>query len=266
MSDGSYQWSAGDYAENSSAQFEWARELIAKLNLRGGEAVLDIGCGDGKVSAAIARCLPHGFVVAIDSSREMIELANRNHSREAFSNITFQLMDARSIQFSEKFDVVFSNAVLHWIPDHRPVLKGIKASMKKGGRILFQMGGQGNAEEVFAAAELLIAQEPWSGYFKNFSFPYRFYGAEKYGRLLVETGFEANRIELIPKDMTQRGKEGLTGWIRTTWLPYTERIPNHLREEFVSAIADRYIKTHSLDAEGMVHVSMVRLEVEATKS
>ena len=64
----SYDWDAKDYAKNSQNQFQWAQELIPKLKLVGNEALLDIGCGDGKITAEISKCLPEGRAVGIDSS------------------------------------------------------------------------------------------------------------------------------------------------------------------------------------------------------
>ena len=71
------QWNAADYAANSVVQQAWARELIAKLNLRGDEHILDVGCGDGKVTAEIARAVPHGTVTGMDASAEMIAFAKK---------------------------------------------------------------------------------------------------------------------------------------------------------------------------------------------
>ena len=65
--------------------------------------------------------------------------------------------------------------------------------------------------------------------------------------------------------MVQQGRAGLAGWLRTTWLPYTERIPPELREQFVDAVIDEYLGGHPLDHLGAAHVAMVRLEVEAVK-
>jgi trans-aconitate 2-methyltransferase len=69
------RWNAADYAANSAAQQIWARELIAQLRLRGDEHILDVGCGDGKVTAELARAVPKGSVTGIDASPEMIAFA-----------------------------------------------------------------------------------------------------------------------------------------------------------------------------------------------
>jgi len=71
------------------------------------------------------------------------------------------------------------------------------------------------------------------------------------------------RVELVPKDMVHQGREGLAGWIRTTWLPFTERVPGELRGKFVDELADWYLRRYRPDREGLVHVNAIRLEVEA---
>ena len=73
-----HQWNAADYAGHSSAQVKWGEEIIAKLNLRQDETVLDIGCGNGKLTAALAQQLPDGFVQGVDSSLEMIRFAAKS--------------------------------------------------------------------------------------------------------------------------------------------------------------------------------------------
>jgi trans-aconitate methyltransferase len=264
MNDKSYTWNASDYANHSSAQFEWAKELIGKLRLLGDEAVLDVGCGDGKVTALIAEHLPNGSAAGIDSSPDMVGLAGKNHPAPKHPNLTFLQMDARRISFDRLFDVVFSNAALHWVKEQDAVLAGVRASLKEGGRLLFQMGGKGNAGEALAVIDRLATRTPWREHLEDFPFPWTFPDVEEYGRLLAQTGFRPMRIELVAKDMVQKGREGLAGWIRTTWLPYIERIPNQLRESFISEILDEYLAESPLDAGGFAHVRMVRLEVEAT--
>lgn len=260
-----FRWNAKDYAANSATQQGWARELISKLHLRGDESILDIGCGDGKITAEIAGHVPDGSVVGIDSSAEMIALA-REHSRGAIHpRLSFQVLDAGQLSFTETFDVVFSNAALHWIRNHKPVIAGIQRCLKPTGRILLQMGGKGNAASILAALDVIISEDQWRPYFSGFTFAFGFYGPEEYVQWMNAAGLKPVRVELIPKVMSYDNREGLAGWIRTTWMPYLERIPEGRREEFIEALMDTYIKKHPLDGQGRVHVEMVRLEVEAQK-
>jgi trans-aconitate 2-methyltransferase len=260
-----YQWNAVDYAKSSSVQQQWARELIGKLKLKGNEKLLDIGSGDGKVSAEIASCLPNGSIVGIDSSEAMVALAQSEYSTDVFPNLRFQQGDASRLTFDNEFDVVFSNATLHWILDHRPVLQGIYSSLKYGGNILLQMGGRNNAYEVESIMKKLITKEEWSRYFIGFSFSYGFYGPDEYRIWLREAGLVAKRVELIPKDAKHDGRSGFESWVRTTWLPYTQQVPEDDRELFITQLADGYLKHHPADENGMVNVNMMRLEVEAIK-
>jgi trans-aconitate 2-methyltransferase len=256
-------WDAEDYSRSSSAQHVWARELIAKLRLRGDESVLDVGCGDGKVTAEIAALVADGRVVGVDNSPQMVRFAARSFDQEP--NLRFLLRDAAKLDFAEEFDVVFSNATLHWVIDHGPVLDGIQRALRPGGRLLLQMGGRGNAAEILSLMERLPTDPKWRVYFPEPVKAYGFYGPEEYARWLAGAGLTPLRLELLARDMAQPGSEGLASWVRTTWLPYTQRVPEERRDEFVADIVARYVRTHPPDGEGLVHVRMLRLEVEARK-
>ncbi len=260
-----YVWDAKDYAKNSQNQFQWAQELLPKLKLRGNEALLDVGCGDGKITAEIARCLPGGKGVGVDSSAQMISLAQSTFGGSQHPNLSFRLMDARELSFQDEFDIAFSNAALHWIVDQKKVLKGVERSLKPNGRILFQMAGKGNAQAILQLFDELLLMPQWQHYFSHFIFPYAFLNPQEYRQLLVQAGLEPVRVELFPRDMKFPSAEGMTGWVRTTWLPFTERVPAELRESFVGEIVSLYIANHPADADGTVHLAMVRLEVEAKK-
>jgi trans-aconitate methyltransferase len=106
-----HEFDGEQYAKASAHQKEWGARLIAQLNLQGTERILDLGCGDGALSAQIADLVPEGEVVGIDASRGMIEAARP----KARKNLRFVLMDIDELDYVEQFDVVFSNAALHWI-------------------------------------------------------------------------------------------------------------------------------------------------------
>ncbi|MGO9123088.1 MAG: class I SAM-dependent methyltransferase [Desulfomonilaceae bacterium] len=258
-----YRWNARDYAKNSSGQFEWAQELIAKLDLQGYESVLDIGCGDGKITYRLAEAVKRGYVLGVDQSEEMIRIAIEQFPPAKYPNLSFLRMNAMDICVSHKFDVAFSNATLHWVKDQVAVLRGVRKCLKSGGKILFQMGGCGNAADVFVAIEKLLQHVPWRQYYEDFTPPYHFYTPEEYEAWLLETGFRPVRVDLLPKDMQHHGAERFKGWLRTTWFPYTERLPVELRDTFLSELVETYLMAHPVDANGNTHVKMVRLEVEA---
>ncbi len=259
-------WDPADYQRNSSAQQAWARELIGRLRLQPHERVLDIGCGDGKVTAEIAGLLSAGSVVGVDNSAEMIRFARLEFPTVRCPNLRFEVADARELHFESEFDAVFSNAALHWIVDHRPVLAGISRALRPGGRMLLQMAGQGNAAGILSVLDEMLPTREWHEFFgDDFAFPYGFYGPQEYGPWLAEAGLQVQRVELIPKDMVHADADAMAGWIRTTWLPYTEHVPVELRPAFVAEIVDRYVSRNPPDAAGQIHLRMVRLEAEAVK-
>lgn len=255
------KWDAKDYANNSTAQESWANELISKLNLQGNESLLDIGCGDGKITASIADKLVKGKVVGIDRSESMVEFAK---SQFNLPNLSFYVREASEISLEEEFDIVFSNAVLHWVKDHKTVLFNIKKHLNGDGKILFQMGGHGNAREVQNVFDQAAKSVQWKKYFDSFVVPYRFCRIDDYENWLEQTGYEQKRVELILKDMVHENEDSFRGWLRTTWFPYTNQIPESKQEAFIDCVVQDYLKEHPVDFQGRTHVKMIRLEVEAT--
>ena len=301
------RWNAADYAANSAVQQTWARELIARLHLRGDEHILDVGCGDGKVTAEIARDVPRGSVIGIDASPQMIAFARKTCPPGKIPHLEFHVMDARKIRpaawFSRSpsqkevragerrrlvssspplapalsplgrgegvepapFDIVFSNAALHWVDDHQAFLAGAAACLRPGGRLVVSCGGKGNAHEVYLALRPELRLRRWRGFFRRMGKPYFFHSPAEYEKWLPRFGFKSQGVQLSPKDAVYGGRDGFAAWLRTTWLPYTQRVPEELREEFIAAVADRYVARHPPGADGRVHVRMVRLEIDAVR-
>lgn len=285
------KWNAADYAANSAVQQSWARELIAKLQLRGDEHILDVGCGDGKVTAEIARAVPQGFVLGVDASAEMIAFAWKTFPPSKTSNLKFQVCDAREIETLAKpaerrpparrvgndghkpagsetgapFDLVFSNAALHWVDDHEAILHGTAAVLKSGGRLVVSCGGKGNAHDVFLALRPEMRLRRWREFFRKMPMPYFFYSPGDYEKWLPKAGFKIQRLHLAPKDAAYAGADGFATWLRTTWLPFVQRVPDDMREEFISAVTARYVAKHPPDKAGNIHVRMVRLEIAVVK-
>ena len=259
------KWNAADYAANSIVQQTWARELIANLKLRGDERILDVGCGDGKITMELARAVPHGAVVGLDASAEMIRFARKTFPAAKFSNLKFQVADAREFRFAAPFDLLFSNAALHWVDDHQTFLRCAASALNPGGRLIVSCGGKGNAHDVFLALRPEMRLARWRHFFRKMPMPYFFHAPEDYLKWLPRLGLQIRIVKLAPKDATYANADGLAAWLRPTWLPFTQRVPENLREEFIAAVTSRYLGKHPPDAAGRVRVRMVRLEIDAVK-
>lgn len=260
-----WHWNPQDYVRHSAGQARWAEELLARLELRSDERVLDIGCGDGRITAMIARQVPNGQAMGVDVSASMIEHARHTHPASQYPNLTFEVADAAELKFKSQFTLVFSNAALHWVHDHPRVLRGISQALQEGGRCLLQMGGQGNGDDVIAAFEHALQSLGLAASGIQEASLYSFHAPEPYRLWLAAAGLETVRVELLTKDMVHANRAAFVGWLRTAWHPYTALVEAAMRADLIEATATHYLQAHPADTEGQVHVAMVRLEVEAYK-
>jgi len=257
----SVDWHAEAYAGNSSAQERWGEELHGKLHLRGNETVVDIGCGDGRLTERLARRVPRGRVVGIDASETMVR-----HARATWGHVPgleFRQADARSFRLEFTADVLVSNAVLHWVPDLLPVFQACRRALKPGGRSLFQMGGVGNVARLENAAGQVMGREPWKEWFPQGMPPvWTMHSPEEAKRDLEAAGLMPVRAELLERDMAHADSDAMLGWMRTTWFSAVAPAPEVLREDLLVEIRDAYLEECPPDTDGRTHVRMVRLEVE----
>ena len=193
-----YQWNAQDYEKYSLAQQKWARELLDKLSLHGTEDVLDIGCGDGKVTAEISRLVSKGTIIGIDNSTSMIALASKRYPPKDYPNLSFQEMDAGNLLFHECFDLIFSNAALHWVKSQQPVIEGLFRGLRQKGKILLQLGGKGNAAEFISVLTGMQTDPEWQSYFEKFDFPYFFPDTDEYESILLKRSSLFRKESMAP--------------------------------------------------------------------
>ena len=257
-------WDAGDYAKHSLGQFAWALSIIDRLALKGDEQVLDVGCGDGKVSAEIASRVTGGRVLGVDKSPDMIELARRTWGGQS-ANLAFEVADAQALDVPPIFDVVFSNAAIHWMPDHQSVVRGVARALAPNGRMFLSMGGRGTAAPVYRALTAFAHDGPWAPFLAGAVSPHHFRGPDDFEPLLRELGIRPARLELVPKPIRHADRRALTGWLRTTWMTYTERCPVALRDQFLEELTDRVTPACGVAEDGALLLPMVNLEIEATK-
>jgi len=255
-------WNPTAYAGNSTAQEGWGEELHGKLRLRGDETIVDIGCGDGRLTARLARRVPRGRVLGIDASETMVQ-----HARATWGQVPaleFRRADASSFRLEFQADVLVSNAVLHWVADLRPVFQACREALKSDGRILFQMGGVGNVSRLEDAAERVLARDPWREWFPaGMPRVWTMHSPEEAVRDLQAAGLAPLRAELLERDMVHADPVAMLGWMRSTWFSAVAPAPEAQREELLAQIRDAYLEECPPDAGGRTHVRMVRLEVEA---
>ncbi len=259
-----YTWNPQDYAQHSRSQEIWARELLKQIDLRPTDIVLDVGCGDGRTTAAIARSVPQGCVIGVDLSADMIAHATAQHSQT--NNLRFTQADAAALPFTSEFTVVFSNATLHWLPDQRAAVQGIARALRPGGRAIAQFGGQGNVADVIASFGRVAAAPRWRTTATLGAMPYHFHAASTYETWLKEAGMEIQECRLIPKDMVHEDIPTFVGWLRTAWHPYTAGVTDGQRDAFLNDVTADYLERHPLDNEGRVHAATVRLQFRARKA
>jgi trans-aconitate 2-methyltransferase len=261
-----HTWDPRDYECHSAAQESWARDCLGRLRLRGDEQILDIGCGDGRVSADLAELVPAGAVLAIDASPEMIAHACEKHLTVEGANLDFAVADATDLACEDRFDLVVSFNCLHWVRDQAAMLAGVVRALVPGGRTFLHFAGQGNVAGMVSVVGEVAARDAWRPALADLPFPWCFPDADSYRALVEAAGLVPERVELLERQMAHQDATALAGWLRTTWLPYLDRLPADRREAFVDDVVGAYVAVRPTDEQGLVWVDAVRLEVEARRA
>jgi trans-aconitate methyltransferase len=199
-------WNPTQYDDRAAFVSELANELVVWLNPQPGERILDMGCGTGTLSAAIAR---HGAAVTgVDQSPEMIASA-----REKYDSVHFDVADGQDLQYEEQFEAVFSNAAIHWMPRADDVLRGVERALVPGGRFVAEFGGSGCvATVVKALAEILAEWQIDAAPYLGWYFP----SPGRYAGLLEAHGLVPREVRYFerPTPLVERPDEdGLSAWL-----------------------------------------------------
>jgi trans-aconitate 2-methyltransferase len=141
------EWNSQAYHKVSNPQFEWGLKVLERLELRGDERVMDAGCGSGRLTSKLLERLPHGEVVGVDLSHNMLTQA-AEHLRKFRARVKFVQADLTRLPFDNEFDVAFSTASFHWVLDHEAMFASLARSLKPVGKIEAQCGGGANLRDV----------------------------------------------------------------------------------------------------------------------
>ncbi|WP_103670602.1 trans-aconitate 2-methyltransferase [Pseudanabaena sp. BC1403] len=253
------------YSRLDLVHHEPAMRLLSSLNLKGDETILDICCGDGKLTAAISLLVPNGSVVGIDISEEIINFATSKFPRSVYSNLDFEIGDAKKMDFYERFDLVVSFGSLHAITEHETILKRIYTSLKQHGRLAIQFAGKAKPNDFQSLIITLLKSEKWKSQLTE-EVTYSFYEIEEYREILNLCKLHNAKIDISIGESKYQRKEDFYSYSYDAWLSLSSRIPEDLYASFIDDLVELYIQYNPPDDNNILHVKFICLEVTATKN
>jgi trans-aconitate 2-methyltransferase len=234
------EWDAEGYSRISGLQQAMAAEVLALLDLKGNERILDIGCGNGKITAEIAARVPKGTVVGVDPSNAMIEFAFAHFGPEKFANLQFRMGDARRLPFHEEFDLVVSFNALHWISEQDEALNSIRSSLRPDGVAQLRLVPAGPRKSLEDVIEDTRLSPRWSAYFKDFRAPYLHLTPEQYTSLALRSGLRVLQIQVESEEWDFHSRSAFRAFGSVTFAEWTRLLPESEHPAFINDALDRY--------------------------
>ena len=247
-------WNAEYYKKHSQGQFKRGISTLQEIKLHGNEHILDVGCGDGRITAEFAKKVPQGSVLGIDISPNMIAEAKKSFGD--IKNLAFQCVDAAVFASDKKFDLAVSNATFHWIKDQTGALKNIYNHLKPGGKLIIKMtalhkGPVSQVQESQKWVALLSTKE-------QTHFPQTI---ESFSDMLKQCGFNNIDVKLNIVLQTFPGKEDLFN-VLFAWVPHFTGLPDDKAREFTQDVVETVCNTRQ---DGQIIVETALLDARAIK-
>ncbi len=243
-------WNPEGYVTNAGFVAELGRPVVDLLNPMPEERILDLGCGDGRLTEKLVAIGCQ--VVGVDTSVELIEAAQAR-------GLDAQMMDGRYLTFNNEFDAVFTNAALHWIKEADAVVKGVWQSLKSGGRFVGEFGGVHNVATVRQALHQALNAR---GLDAAAADPWYFPAPAEYKERLTSQGFMVSYIELIPRPTPLPGD--IVGWLETFCQAFTKRLPVDQHDDFLNEVRE-IVRPTLCNKDGQWTADYVRLRFAASK-
>ncbi len=234
------EWNAAEYNRRSSLQEAMAQEVLALLDLKDAQRILDLGCGDGKITAEIAARSPQASVVGIDPSRDMIGFARSHFGPAARPNLRFEVADARRLPFQNEFDLVVSFNALHWVPEQEAALASIHVALVSGGRAQLRMVVAGARQSLESVVEETRRTSQWETCFQDFHDPYLRLTADEYVALAEGHGFRMLNVQVRDHAWDFETREAFAGFCAVGCVAWTDHLPEAERPKFIDEVLDRY--------------------------
>ncbi|OCK77916.1 S-adenosyl-L-methionine-dependent methyltransferase [Lepidopterella palustris CBS 459.81] len=273
-------WSSEAYTSAASFVPKLTATILSHLSPSPTDHILDIGCGDGLLTAQLKSLVPSGTVLGLDASASMITTAQNKYGNLA--GLSFATHDCTRLSSSAEFiakkgswDKVFSNAALHWIlrnPVTRSnVFRDVYAALRPGGSFVFEMGGSGNVAEVHTAlvGALIVHGVPFKE--AREASPWFFPSETWMRKALVDAGFEVETVEseYRPTKLTERkedGTGGLEGWVKLMGAAYLDKVPAERRDSVVGWVVSVLESVVKREEDGTWWIGYVRLRAVARKN
>jgi SAM-dependent methyltransferase len=245
-------WNAQDYAANAGFVPALGNAALDLLAARAGEAVLDLGCGDGVLTKRIAET--GADVLGVDSSDAMLEAARA-------LGLTAERADGQALTFDGRFDAVFSNAALHWMPNQRAVADGVFRALKPGGRYVGECGGFGNIAAIRTALRAVLGAH---GFSPDSGGGQTYLTAEAFTEIHLVAGFTDIEARIIPRPTPL--PTGIRGWLKTFRAGFLDEagVPESARADVVDAV-EALLAPALRDGAGNWSADYVRLLWQARK-
>lgn len=256
-----YEFDGDKYKKASKHQKEWGNNLISQLHLCGEETVLDLGCGDGILSEQISKLVPNGRVVGIDASNGMLQTAKKLER----DNLSFVHMDINDMDYSNEFDIIFSNAALHWVLDHSLLLNNSFRALKQGGSIHWNFAGDGTCAAFYDVVRQKMKLPQFASYFHNFTWPWFMPSKNQYMALIEPVGFSDIKIVEENKDRYFSDADEMIKWIdQPSIVPFIKYLPDGIEEAFRQDVIQSMIE-RTQQKDGTFFETFRRINVTAKK-
>jgi len=242
------RWDPNSYARNARFVSDLGAPVLELLAPQPGERILDLGCGDGALTAKLVAlgC----SVLGVDASEAQLEACRR-------LGLDACVGDGERLGFDAEFDAVFSNAALHWMKRPDDVIAGVSRALKAGGRLVAEFGGYGCVEKIKRALIASLASRGIDGERLN---PWYFPTVEDYSARLVRGGFAIRYIALIHRP-TPLPTE-INGWLETFAQAFMAPLEAGARAGFIAEVRES-LRPDLCSADGKWFADYVRLRFAA---
>ena len=256
-----HEFDGKKYEQASEHQKEWGNKLIGELNLKATDQVLDLGCGDGTLTAQIAELVPRGEVLGIDASQGMIDAA----VARAGGNLRFLKQDVNDLDFMDQFDLVFSNAALHWVRNHGRLLEMVFRALRANGRVRFNFAGDGNCANFFKVIGEAMRHPDFAHYFKHFEWPWYMPSVPEYRKLAATSQLREVQVWGENEDRFFPDADTMVGWVdQPSIVPFLAQVADPDQESFRSFVVRRMIED-TRQHDGRCFETFRRINLSALK-